>query len=271
MRPRASTPPPGRRPSASCATARCSPSDVESPRAAHARCRCRRWSRGCSPRRPAPHRATSRRSRCRSGRARSPGCASGSSFAKGLAFAGGAPLVAVPTLEALASVADAPRATSSAPLDARKRRGLRGGLPATRRRRERARGRRRAAPARLQPGSLRGSTSGSGDPGRRCGRSVYPERFARCATGRRSPPFATHHPRGGVVARLGGAAAARAARRSRSGAARAGLRARRRTAGARRAQRGHDRQLTSRCWRKLQGTTVRRQRGGRAWRRKTRS
>ena len=78
----------------------------------------------------------------------------GLALAKGLAFAGGLPLVGVPTLEALAWVVDAAPGTSvCAALDARKR-------------------------------EVYGAVLGA---------------HARLL------PFATHHPRGGVIARLGAA------------------------------------------------------------------
>jgi len=120
----------------------------------------------------------------------------GLGLAKGLAFAGGLPLAAVPTLEALADTAGAnPAATVCAALDARKREVY-------------------AALFRVDPdGALRrlwpdmalaadalavrlpAGTVLIGDAG-----EVYPGAFgARIVR----LPFATHHPRGGVVARLG--------------------------------------------------------------------
>ena len=86
----------------------------------------------------------------------------GLALAKGIAFAGGLPIAAVPTLEALAWVADA------APGDA---------VCA-------------ALAERLRPGSIL-----VGDAG-----DVYGSVLGARAVLR---PFATHHPRGSVVARLG--------------------------------------------------------------------
>jgi tRNA threonylcarbamoyladenosine biosynthesis protein TsaB len=120
----------------------------------------------------------------------------GLGLAKGIAFAGRLPLAAVPTLEALAEVAGArPGQTVCAALDARKqevyaalfRVGASGGL-------ERVTDDLAIAPdalaERLPPGTLL-----VGDAA-----EAYPDAFGSelvCL------PFATHHPRGGVLARLG--------------------------------------------------------------------
>jgi tRNA threonylcarbamoyladenosine biosynthesis protein TsaB len=119
----------------------------------------------------------------------------GLGWAKGVALAGRLPLVGVPTLEALAHVADAsPGEPVCAALDARKGEvyaalftAVDGGV-------------RRLTPdlalkpddlaARLAPGCVL-----VGDAG-----EVYREALAPHAVVR---PFATHHPRGAVVARLG--------------------------------------------------------------------
>jgi len=118
-------------------------------------------------------------------------------LAKGLAFAGGLPLVGVPTLEALAHVAEAPPGeTICAALDARKREVYAALFVAG-----------DAAPRRLTPdlalspealaAQLTPPCVLVGDAGER-----YRDVLAPHATLR---PFATHHPRGGVVARLGSA------------------------------------------------------------------
>ena len=118
-------------------------------------------------------------------------------LAKGLAFAGGLPLVGVPTLEALAHVAEAPPGeTICAALDARKREVYAALFVAD-----------DAAPRRLTPDlalspealalQLTPPCMLVGDAG-----EVYRDVLAPRATLR---PFATHHPRGGVVARLGSA------------------------------------------------------------------
>jgi tRNA threonylcarbamoyladenosine biosynthesis protein TsaB len=117
-------------------------------------------------------------------------------LAKGLVLAGGIPLVAVPTLEALAWAADAPAgATIWAALDARKREVYAASFEAT------AAGPRRltvdmvlapeALAARLDAGAvLVGDAT-----------ETYGDVLGAPATVR---PFATHHPRGGLIARLGG-------------------------------------------------------------------
>lgn len=120
----------------------------------------------------------------------------GLALAKGIAFAGGVPLVGVPTLEALACVADAaPGTTVCAALDARKREvyaalfAVEGdGTP-----------RRLTDDLVLPPDELARRLPAScllvGDAG-----EVYADVLAPRATLR---PFATYHPRGGVIARLG--------------------------------------------------------------------
>lgn len=121
----------------------------------------------------------------------------GVGVAKGMAFAGGLRVASVPTLEALAAVAEAPPgALVCAALDARKREvyaaefEATGGTP-----------RRRTADEVLSPQALaerlRDGTVLVGDAA-----EVYPEALGGRAGLR---PFSTHHPRGGVVARLGAA------------------------------------------------------------------
>jgi tRNA threonylcarbamoyladenosine biosynthesis protein TsaB len=119
----------------------------------------------------------------------------GLALAKGIAFAGGLPIAAVPTLEALAWTAEAaPGETVCAALDARKREVYAALFTMT------ADGPRRDTPdealppqalaARLPPGCVL-----VGDAG-----DVY---GSVLGTGTVLRPFATHHPRGGVIARLG--------------------------------------------------------------------
>jgi len=121
----------------------------------------------------------------------------GLALAKGIAFAGGLPLVGVPTLEALAWVADAePGTTICAALDARKREVYAALFAAD------ASGPRRLTPdLALAPAALAARLPRPctlvGDAG-----EVYGEVLGAHA---RLLPFATHHPRGGVIARLGGA------------------------------------------------------------------
>ncbi len=121
----------------------------------------------------------------------------GLALGKGLAFAGGLPLVGVPTLEALAHIAEAaPGETVCAALDARKREvyaALFAAMPD---------GPRRLSPdlalapdalaARLEPPCVL-----VGDAG-----ELYGDVLGARAVIR---PFATHHPRGGVIALLGAA------------------------------------------------------------------
>ena len=124
----------------------------------------------------------------------------GLALAKGLAFAGGLPLVGVPTLEALAWVADAAPGTSvCAALDARKRE-VYAALFAVE-----AGGLRRVTPdLALAPEALAARLPRPctlvGDAG-----EVYGAVLGAHA---RPLPFATHHPRGGVVARLAAGEAA---------------------------------------------------------------
>jgi len=120
----------------------------------------------------------------------------GLGLAKGLAFAGGVPLAAVSTLEALAAVAGAaPGETVCAALDARKREvyaavfdvGEAGALC------------RRGPDMALAPDALAAQLPAAtvlvGDAA-----SAYPETLGPGLVVR---PFETHHPRGGMVARLG--------------------------------------------------------------------
>jgi len=120
----------------------------------------------------------------------------GLGLAKGLAFAGGVPLAAVSTLEALAAVSGAaPGETVCAALDARKRE-VYGALfrvdddGSLRRLGPDVALAPEALAARLPPGAvLVGDAS-----------AAYPDLLGPGLVVR---PFATHHPRGGVVARLG--------------------------------------------------------------------
>ena len=119
----------------------------------------------------------------------------GLALAKGIALAGGLPVVGVPTLEALAWVAEAsPGQTICAALDARKREVYAALFAAT-----------GGAPRRLSPdlalspevlvGRLTPPCVVVGDAS-----EVYGALLGARAVLR---PFATHHPRGGVIARLG--------------------------------------------------------------------
>lgn len=121
-------------------------------------------------------------------------------FAKGLAFASDLPLVAVPTLEALAQAAGAaPGARVCAAIDARKREVYAAtfevGLGGVRRVTPDA----ASSPAALAAGLGAGTIVVGDAP------EVYPEAFA----GLTVLPFATHPPRGGVVALAGAARLAR--------------------------------------------------------------
>jgi tRNA threonylcarbamoyladenosine biosynthesis protein TsaB len=119
----------------------------------------------------------------------------GLALAKGIAFAGGLPIAAVPTLEALAWAADAePGETVCAALDARKQE-VYAALFAMA-----AEGPRRDTPDEaLAPAALAARLPHGcvlvGDAG-----DVYGGVLGAHAVLR---PFATHHPRGGIVARLG--------------------------------------------------------------------
>ena len=119
----------------------------------------------------------------------------GLGYAKGVAFAGRVPLVAVPTLEALAWVAEAaPGERICAALDARKGEVYAALFEAT-----------VAGPCRLTPDlAVRPAELAArleppcvlvGDAG-----TVYRDVLGARAAIR---PFTTHHPRGGIVARLG--------------------------------------------------------------------
>ena len=119
----------------------------------------------------------------------------GLALAKGIALAGGLPVVGVPTLEALAWVAEAPPGTTiCAALDARKREVYAALFVATE-----AAPRRVSTDVALAPEALAARLTAPcvlvGDAG-----EVYGEVLGARATLR---PFATHHPRGGVIARLG--------------------------------------------------------------------
>jgi tRNA threonylcarbamoyladenosine biosynthesis protein TsaB len=120
----------------------------------------------------------------------------GLGFAKGVAFAGGLPLAAVSTLEGLAEVAGgAPGDTVCAALDARKREVYAalfriGGTGTVERVTDDLALAPEALAARLPPGTVL-----VGDAA-----EAYPDAFG---SGLVLRPFATYHPRGGVVARLG--------------------------------------------------------------------
>jgi tRNA threonylcarbamoyladenosine biosynthesis protein TsaB len=120
----------------------------------------------------------------------------GLALAKGIAFAGGLPVVGVPTLEGLAWVADAaPGDTICAALDARKQEVYAALFAAA------TAGPRRLTPdLALRPQALAARLPAPcvlvGDAG-----EVYGEILGAHATLR---PMASHHPRGGVIARLGG-------------------------------------------------------------------
>ena len=119
----------------------------------------------------------------------------GLALAKGIAFAAGGPLVGVATLEALAWVADAtPGDTICAALDARKREVYAALFTAA-----------PTGPQRLTPDMALAPEALAGSLPARCvvvgdAADVY---TGVLASGCIVRPFATHHPRGGVVARLG--------------------------------------------------------------------
>jgi len=120
----------------------------------------------------------------------------GLGLAKGLAFAGGLPLAAVPTLEALAEAAGAsPGETVCAALDARKREVYAAVFQVDDTGRLRRLGADDVVAPEILAARLPVGTILIGDAG-----EAYPEAF-QDRTIRR--PFATHHPRGGIVARLG--------------------------------------------------------------------
>jgi tRNA threonylcarbamoyladenosine biosynthesis protein TsaB len=122
----------------------------------------------------------------------------GLSLVKGIAYAGALPVAAVSTLEALAWAADAPPgAVVWSVLDARMREVYAASFVRTpdglvRRTPDEALHPDALAP-RLEPGSI---VVGDGS-------EAYP---ALRATSARHLPFATHHPRGGLIARLGATA-----------------------------------------------------------------
>lgn len=119
----------------------------------------------------------------------------GLALAKGIAFAGGVPIAAVPTLEALAWAAGAaPGETVCAALDARKQEVYAALFTMT------AEGPRRETPDEaLRPAALAARLPQGcilvGDAGDVYGVVLGAHTILR--------PFATYHPRGGVVARLG--------------------------------------------------------------------
>lgn len=125
----------------------------------------------------------------------------GLALAKGLAFAGRLPLVGVPTLEALAWAADAaPGERICAALDARKQEVYAALFDAS------ADGPRRLTPdMALRPADLAARLEPRcvlvGDASDVHGAVLGVRAVVR--------PFATHHPRGGIVARLGAARLAR--------------------------------------------------------------
>jgi len=119
----------------------------------------------------------------------------GLALGKGLAYAGGIPLIGIPTLEALAHVAEAaPGETICTALDARKQEVYAALFEATV-----GAPRRLEADRALAPGALAArlppETIVVGDATEVYGDSFGPPLRVR--------PFATHHPRGGVIARLG--------------------------------------------------------------------
>ncbi len=121
----------------------------------------------------------------------------GLSMAKGVAFASGAPLVAVPTLEALAWAAEpAPGDLVWAVLDARMREVYAASFTRTPAGLERSTDDEALAPDALAA-RIPASALVVGDAV-----DAYP---ALAAVGARVRPFTTHHPRGGIVARLGAA------------------------------------------------------------------
>jgi len=119
----------------------------------------------------------------------------GLSVAKGIAFAGDLPIAAVPTLEALAWAAEpAPGDVVWAVLDARMREVYAASFERTESGLERRTPDEALAPAALAP-RLDASAIVVGDAV-----AAYPD---LAAGGAHALSFATHHPRGGIVARLG--------------------------------------------------------------------
>jgi tRNA threonylcarbamoyladenosine biosynthesis protein TsaB len=116
-------------------------------------------------------------------------------FAKGLAYAGRLRLAAVPTLEALARVADAPPgARVCAALDARKHEVYAALFEVGPERAVR-----RVTPDAVWAPAALAAACGAGMVVVGDAPDVYPDAFA----GMTVRPFATHHPRGDVVARAG--------------------------------------------------------------------
>ena len=119
----------------------------------------------------------------------------GLALAKGIAFAGGLPIAPVPTLEALAWAAEAaPGEAICAALDARKKEVYAALFTMTPEGPRRDTPDEALAPMALAARLPRGCVL-VGDGG-----DVYGEVLGKHAVLR---PFATHHPRGGIVARLG--------------------------------------------------------------------
>jgi tRNA threonylcarbamoyladenosine biosynthesis protein TsaB len=121
----------------------------------------------------------------------------GVSLAKGIAYAGGLPIAAVPTLQALAWAAEpAAGDTVWAVLDARMREVYAASFESTSSGLQRRTADEALTPAALAP-RLDPTALVVGDAV-----TAYPE---LADSGARVLPFATHHPRGGIVARLGAA------------------------------------------------------------------
>jgi len=121
----------------------------------------------------------------------------GLSLAKGLAFAGGTPIAAVSTLEALAwAAAPSPGETVWAVLDARMREVYAAAFART------AAGLERLTPDEALAPDVLATRIESGAVVVGDAPDLYPQLGA---TGARILPFVTHHPRGGIVARLGAA------------------------------------------------------------------
>ncbi len=119
----------------------------------------------------------------------------GLGLAKGIAFAGRLPLAAVPTLEALAEAAEGRAGeTVCAALDARKREVYAAVFQVDRDGALRRLGPDEALDPAVLAARLPAGAVLIGDAG-----EAYAEAFAGCMI----RPFAIHHPRGGIVARLG--------------------------------------------------------------------